>query len=99
DRRRGVGGMCPAGRGAPVPGGARGVRAPGAAAGTADAERAAATARAEVERLFRSASGAAVATLARTFGDLDVAEDLVQEAFAVALERWPRTGPPPNPPA
>jgi len=38
-----------------------------------------------------------VATLARVFGDIDLAEDAVQEAFAVAIERWPVDGLPPNP--
>jgi RNA polymerase sigma-70 factor (ECF subfamily) len=38
-----------------------------------------------------------VATLARVFGDIDLAEDAVQEAFAVAIERWPSDGLPPNP--
>jgi RNA polymerase sigma-70 factor (ECF subfamily) len=50
-----------------------------------------------VERAFRSASGPAVATLARVFGDLDVAEEAVQDAFVVAAERWPVAGVPPNP--
>jgi RNA polymerase sigma-70 factor, ECF subfamily len=50
-----------------------------------------------VERAFRDSSGIAVATLARLFGDIDVAQDAVQEAFAVAAERWPRDGVPPNP--
>jgi RNA polymerase sigma-70 factor (ECF subfamily) len=40
-----------------------------------------------------------VAALARAFGDLDRAEEAVQEAFLVALERWPRDGVPPNPAA
>ena len=48
-------------------------------------------------RVFRESSGRAVATLARVFGDLDLAEDAVQEAFAVAIERWPADGLPPNP--
>jgi RNA polymerase sigma-70 factor, ECF subfamily len=48
-------------------------------------------------RVFRESSGRAVATLARVFGDLDLAEDAVQEAFAVAVERWPADGLPPNP--
>jgi len=48
-------------------------------------------------RIFRESSGRAVATLARVFGDLDLAEDAVQEAFAVAIERWPAVGLPPNP--
>jgi RNA polymerase sigma-70 factor (ECF subfamily) len=38
-----------------------------------------------------------VATLVRLFGDIDLAEEAVQEAFAVAAERWPRAGVPPNP--
>jgi RNA polymerase sigma-70 factor (ECF subfamily) len=38
-----------------------------------------------------------VATLIRAFGDIDAAEDAVQEAFAVALDKWPRDGLPPNP--
>jgi len=52
---------------------------------------------ADLERTFRESSGRAVATLARLFGDIDLAEEAVQEAFAVATERWPATGPPPNP--
>jgi RNA polymerase sigma-70 factor (ECF subfamily) len=50
-----------------------------------------------VERAFRESSGRAVATLARVFGDISIAEDAVQEAFAVAAERWPADGIPPNP--
>jgi RNA polymerase sigma-70 factor (ECF subfamily) len=50
-----------------------------------------------VERAYRDSSGIAVATLVRLFGDIDVAEEAVQEAFAVAAERWPRDGVPPNP--
>ena len=38
-----------------------------------------------------------VATLARSYGDLDLAEDAAAEAFAVALERWGRNGVPDNP--
>jgi RNA polymerase sigma-70 factor, ECF subfamily len=38
-----------------------------------------------------------VATLIRVFGDIDVAEDAVQDAFAVALRKWPIDGLPPNP--
>ncbi|MDJ0952139.1 MAG: RNA polymerase sigma factor [Acidimicrobiia bacterium] len=51
----------------------------------------------EVERTFRDAHGQAVATLVRVFGDIDLAEDAVQDAFVVASERWPRDGLPPNP--
>ena len=43
-------------------------------------------------RLFRHESGRAVATLIRILGDFDLAEEAVQEAFVVALERWPRDG-------
>ena len=48
-------------------------------------------------RTFRESAGRAVATLTRVFGDIDLAEDAVQEAFAVAIERWPADGVPPNP--
>jgi RNA polymerase sigma-70 factor, ECF subfamily len=51
----------------------------------------------QVDRLFRRESGRAVATLIRVLGDFDAAEDAVQDAFAVALERWPRDGTPANP--
>jgi hypothetical protein len=52
---------------------------------------------AEVGRIFREESGRSVAALIRVFGDVDVAEDAVQEAFAVALRKWPGEGLPPNP--
>ena len=52
---------------------------------------------AEVDRIFREESGRSVAALIRVFGDIDVAEDAVQEAFAVALRKWPADGLPPNP--
>jgi RNA polymerase sigma-70 factor, ECF subfamily len=51
----------------------------------------------ELERVFRAEYGRAVAVLTRVFGDLDVAEEAVQEAFAAAVRRWPATGPPPSP--
>ena len=50
-----------------------------------------------VDRLFRRESGRAVATLIRVLGDFDLAEEAVQEAFAVALQRWPTEGVPDNP--
>ncbi len=50
-----------------------------------------------VEATFRAESGRAVATLVRYFGDIDVAEEAVQEAFVIALERWPSDGVPPSP--
>jgi RNA polymerase sigma-70 factor, ECF subfamily len=52
---------------------------------------------AEVGRIFREESGRSVAALIGVFGDIDVAEDAVQEAFAAALRRWPMDGLPPNP--
>jgi RNA polymerase sigma-70 factor (ECF subfamily) len=52
---------------------------------------------AEVEGYFRREYGRSVATLVRFFGDIDIAEEAVQDAFAVALDRWPETGLPPNP--
>ena len=51
----------------------------------------------DVEATFRLEFGRAVATLTRLFGDLDVAEEAVQEAFTVAVQKWPSTGVPPNP--
>jgi RNA polymerase sigma-70 factor, ECF subfamily len=52
---------------------------------------------AAIERAYRESSGRAVATLARLFGDIDLAEEAVQEAFAIAVERWQAAGVPPNP--
>ena len=47
--------------------------------------------------MFREEYGRAVAVLVRQFGDIDVAEEAVQEAFTVAVERWPSAGLPPSP--
>jgi RNA polymerase sigma-70 factor (ECF subfamily) len=52
---------------------------------------------AEVGRIFREESGRSLAALIGVFGDIDLAEDAVQEAFAVALRKWPGDGVPPNP--
>jgi len=52
---------------------------------------------AAIGQVFRENSGRSVAALIRVFGDIDIAEDAVQEAFTVALRRWPRDGLPPNP--
>ena len=51
----------------------------------------------EIEDIFRDEAGRALATLIRLVGDFDLAEDVLQEAFAVALERWPEEQPPHNP--
>jgi RNA polymerase sigma-70 factor, ECF subfamily len=53
--------------------------------------------KAEIGRIFREESGRSVAALIRVVGDIDLAEDAVQEAFAVALRNWPDDGLPPNP--
>jgi RNA polymerase sigma-70 factor (ECF subfamily) len=50
-----------------------------------------------IGRIFREESGRSVATLIRIFGDIDLAEDAVQEAFALALRKWHADGLPPNP--
>jgi RNA polymerase sigma-70 factor (ECF subfamily) len=52
---------------------------------------------AEIDRIFRDESGRAMATLIRLLGDFDSAEDALQDAFAVALERWPAAELPSNP--
>ena len=50
-----------------------------------------------IETLYRSESGRILATLARLLGDLDVAEEAMHEAFAAALDTWPKTGIPDKP--
>jgi RNA polymerase sigma-70 factor, ECF subfamily len=52
---------------------------------------------AEIERVFRQEYGRAVAVLVGVFGDIDVAEEAVQDAFAAAVQRWPAAGLPPSP--
>jgi len=51
----------------------------------------------DVERVFREEWSSAVAILTRVLGDLELAEDAVQDAFTTALERWPRDGMPRTP--
>jgi RNA polymerase sigma-70 factor, ECF subfamily len=51
----------------------------------------------EIEEHFRREYGRCVATLIRFLGDIDLAEEAVQEAFTIAVDRWPATGLPPNP--
>jgi RNA polymerase sigma-70 factor (ECF subfamily) len=47
--------------------------------------------------IFRREAGRCTATLIRVLGDIDLAEDAVAEAFAIAAEQWPEQGVPPNP--
>ncbi|MER7170127.1 RNA polymerase sigma factor [Streptomyces mesophilus] len=51
----------------------------------------------EIDRVFRQEYGRAVASLTRFFGDLDIAEEAVQDAFTTAVQKWPETGLPPSP--
>src|SRR3978361_1268020 len=51
----------------------------------------------DIETIFRGEAGRALATLIRLVGDFDLAEDALQDAFAVALQRWPAAQPPSNP--
>ena len=51
----------------------------------------------DVARVFREEYGRAVAVLVRSFHDIGLAEEAVQDAFAAAIERWPETGVPPSP--
>jgi RNA polymerase sigma-70 factor (ECF subfamily) len=51
----------------------------------------------EIERVFREEHGRAVAVLVRAFGDIDIAEEAVADAFTVAVQRWPADGLPPSP--
>ncbi|MGY2063893.1 RNA polymerase sigma factor [Blastococcus sp. SYSU DS0619] len=52
---------------------------------------------AEIERVFREHHGRAVAVLIRLLGDVDAAEEAVQDAFLTAVARWPADGVPPSP--
>jgi RNA polymerase sigma-70 factor (ECF subfamily) len=52
---------------------------------------------ADLASVFRREAGRCTATLIRVLGDVDLAEDAVAEAFAIATERWPANGMPPNP--
>ena len=47
--------------------------------------------------VFREEYGRAVAVMVRVFGDIDIAEEAVQDAFAKAAQRWPSSGTPPSP--
>ena len=52
---------------------------------------------AEIGRVFGAEYGRAIAVLVRVFGDIDVAEEAVQDAFTAAVQRWPSSGLPPSP--
>jgi len=51
----------------------------------------------DIEQVFRDEYGRAVAVLVRVFGDIDIAEEAVQDAFTVAAQRWPTQGLPASP--
>lgn len=63
----------------------------------ADPDRASVLDELEIGRIFRKEFGRSLAALIRVLGDIDTAEDAVQDAFEVALARWPAEGRPPNP--
>jgi len=50
-----------------------------------------------IEKVYRSDWGRIVAALIRLYGDFDLAEEVAQEAFAAAVDRWPQSGIPDNP--
>ena len=50
--------------------------------------------KAAVDAAFREEWGRVVATLIRVTGDWDLAEECAQDAFAMALQRWPQTASP-----
>ncbi|HEX3593211.1 MAG TPA: RNA polymerase sigma factor [Pseudonocardiaceae bacterium] len=52
---------------------------------------------ARIEAVFREEYGRAVAVLVRLLGDIDAAQDAVQDAFTEAVRRWPAAGLPPSP--
>jgi len=53
----------------------------------------------DLEKLHREESGRILSTLIRLLGDFDLAEEMLQEAYATALQKWPVDGPPANPAA
>ena len=73
----------------PEPGGTP-ARAPATVPGAGSPE-------ADIARVFRQEYGRAVAVLTRVLGDIDAAEDAVQDAFTLAVRHWPSTGIPPSP--
>jgi len=53
----------------------------------------------QMEKIYRQEWGRALSTLIRLLGDFDLAEESLQEAFTIALQRWPQEGVPANPSA
>lgn len=51
----------------------------------------------EIEKIYKAESGRVLASLIRILGDLDLAEEALQDAFSVAMEKWPIEGIPKNP--
>src|ERR1700682_1274701 len=51
----------------------------------------------DLEKLHREESGRILSTLIRLLGDFDLAEEMLQEAYAMALQKWPSEGTPTNP--
>ncbi|MGQ4433747.1 RNA polymerase sigma factor [Streptomyces sp. SAS_260] len=51
----------------------------------------------DIEAVFRAEYGRAVSVLVRFLGDIDLAEEAVQDAFTTAVQKWPETGVPPSP--
>jgi RNA polymerase sigma-70 factor (ECF subfamily) len=75
----------------------RGAAVPGRGSGISRGLTGSGPALADIERVFREEYGRAVAVLTRVFGDIDSAEDAVQDAFTEAARRWPEAGLPPSP--
>ncbi|NUT32879.1 MAG: RNA polymerase sigma factor [Hamadaea sp.] len=71
--------------------------APAAGFGRSGAGRVTDPAAQPVEQVFRAEYGRAVAVLVRVLGDIDLAEEAVQDAFTTAVQRWPVDGMPPSP--
>ena len=55
-----------------------------------------ATIKNQIAKIYKSESGRVLASLVRILGDFDLAEEALQEAFKVALEKWPKEGVPKN---
>ncbi|HSN35136.1 MAG TPA: RNA polymerase sigma factor [Arthrobacter sp.] len=91
-----AGSAPPVPAGAPVPAGTSAPAPPPVPVGEPVPAGAAAT-KADIAGIFRKDYGRAVAVLTRVLGEIDAAEDAVQEAFTLAVRHWPSTGLPPSP--